>query len=97
MYSIHNESKPVIAERFIKTLKAKIYKKMTSNDRKSYLPCLNKLVDQYNNTYYHSVNEKPINLDYSALAEKIETNHKAPKFRVKDRVRITKYKNIFSC
>ena len=27
MYSIHNESKPVIAERFMKNLKAKIYKK----------------------------------------------------------------------
>ena len=30
------------------------------------------------------------------MAEKAETNHKAPKFKVNDRVRITKYKNIFS-
>ena len=49
MYSTHNEGKSVIAERFIKTLKAKIYKKMTSNDSKSYLASSNKLVDQYNN------------------------------------------------
>ena len=54
------------------------------------------LVDQYNNTYYHSINKKLINADYSALAEKIETNHKAPKFKVNDRVRITMYKNIFN-
>ena len=48
MYSTHNEGKSVIAERFIKTLKSKIYKKnVTANDNKSYL---NKLVDQYNNT-----------------------------------------------
>ena len=40
--------------------------------------------------------KKPINADYSALTEKIETNPKAPKFKVNDRVRITKYKNIFS-
>ena len=69
---------------------------MTANDRKSSLPYLNKLVDQYNNTYHHSINKKPINADYSALTEKIETNPKAPNFKVNDRVRITKYRNNFS-
>ena len=68
---------------------------MTANDNKSYLPYLNKLVDQFNNTYHYFTNKKPINADYSALNEKIETNPKAPKFKVNDRVRITKYKNIF--
>ena len=90
-----NEGKSVIAEKFIETLKSKIYKKMTANDSKSYLPYLNKLVDQYNNTY-HSIKKKPINADYSALTESIESNPKAPKFKVNDRVRITKYKNVFS-
>ena len=70
---------------------------MTANDSKSYLLDLNKLVDQCNNTCHHSINKNPIiNTDYSALTEKIETNHKAPKFKVNDRARITKYKNIFS-
>ena len=55
MYSAHNEGKSVITERFIKTLKAKIYKKMTANNSKSYLRYLNKLVDQYNNTYHHCI------------------------------------------
>ena len=50
MYSTHNEGKSVIAERFIKTLKSKIYKKITANDGKSYLPYLNNLVYKYNNT-----------------------------------------------
>ena len=68
---------------------------MTANDSKSYLRYLNKLIDQYNNTYHHSINRKPINADNSALIEKIETDFKAPKFKVNDRVRITKYKNIF--
>ena len=53
-------------------------------------------MDQYNNTYHHSINKKPINANYSALTEKIETNRKLPKFKVNDRVRITKYKNVFS-
>ena len=61
---------------------------MTTNDSKSYLSYFNKLVDQYSNTYHHSIIKKPINADYSALTEKIETNSKAPKFN--DRVRITK-------
>ena len=95
MYSTHNEGKSVIAERVIKTLKAKIDKKMTANDNKSYLSYLNKLVDSYNNTYHHFINKKPINADYLAFTEKIETNPKAPQLKVNDRVRITKYKNIF--
>ena len=77
MYSTHHHGKSVIAERLIKTLKAKIYKKMTASDTESYLSYLNKLVDQYYNTYHHSINKKPVNADYSALTEKIETNAKA--------------------
>ena len=55
MYSIHNESKSVVAKRFIKTLKGKTYKKMTANDNKSYPIYLNNLVDEYNNTYHCSI------------------------------------------
>ena len=40
--------------------------------------------------------KKPIDADYSALAEETETNLKAPKFKTSNRVRITRYKNIFS-
>ena len=69
---------------------------MTANDSKSYLSSLNKLVDQHNNAYLHCVIKKPINADYSALTEKIEANSKTPKCKVNDRVRITKYKNIFN-
>ena len=85
MYFTHNEDKSVIAERFVKTLKAKIYERMTANDNKSYLFYLNKLVDQYNNNYHHYVNKNPIDADYSVLTEKIEVNFKAPKFIVNDR------------
>ena len=69
---------------------------MTVNDSKSCIPHLNKLMDQYNNTYHHSINKIPINVDYSALTGKIEINPRALKLKVNDRVRITKYKNIFS-
>ena len=57
---------------------------MTANDSKSYLHYLNKLVDQYDNTYHHSVNKKPINADYSASTENTESNPKAAKFKLND-------------
>ena len=68
---------------------------MTANDSKSQLNYLNKLVDQQNNTYNHCINKKPINDDYSALTGKIGINPEASKLKVNDRIRITKYKNIF--
>ena len=52
IYSTHNEGKSVAAERFINTLKGRIYKKQAAGDSKSYLSYLSKLIDEYNNTYY---------------------------------------------
>ena len=52
IYSTYNEGKLVITERFIKTLKAEIYKKMAANYNKSYIPYSNKLVDQYKKTLF---------------------------------------------
>ena len=46
--------------------------------------------------YHHSIGEKPINADYSALSGKIETYSKSSKFKNGDIIRITKRKNIFS-
>ena len=69
---------------------------MAANNKKSYLHYSNKIVDQYNNTYHNSINKKPINADYSASTKNIGSYSKAPRFKVNDRVRITKYKNIFS-
>ena len=68
---------------------------MTTNDSKSYLNYLIKLLDEYNNTYHHSIGKTAIDADYSALPEEIETNLKAPGFKVGNKVMITKYKNVF--
>ena len=63
---------------------------MAPNDSKSYLASLNKLVEQYNNTYHYSIKKNPVNVDYSALAEINKTNLKVPKFQVNDSDSITK-------
>ena len=51
MYSTHNEGKTVVAGRFIRTLKNKIYKHMTAISKNVYFDVLNDIVDKYNNTY----------------------------------------------
>ena len=68
---------------------------LTANDSKSYLSYLNRLVDEYNYSYHRSVNKKSIYVDCSAFPEEFESSHKVPKFKVVDKIRITKYKNIF--
>ena len=69
---------------------------MTVNGSKSFLPYLTNLLDQYNNTCHHYIIKKPINADFSALTENIESNPKVSKFKVNDSVRSTKHKNISS-
>ena len=77
MYSTHDERKSVVAERFTKTSKGKIYTKLPANDSISCLGCLNKLVDRYNNAYHRSIGKRPVHADYSTLTEEIES--KSPK------------------
>ena len=96
-YSTHNEGKSVVSERFIKTLKSKIYTYMTSISKNVYIDKLDDIVDEYNNTYHITIKTKPIDVKDNTYknADK-ELNNKDPKFKVGDRVRISKYKNIFA-
>ena len=98
MYSIHNEGKSVIAERFIRTLKNKIYKYMTSISKNMYIDKLDDIVDEYNNNTYHkTIKIKPIDVkDNTYINFDKEVNNKDPKFKFGDYIRIPKYKNIFT-
>ena len=95
MYSIYNEGKSVIAERFIRTLKNKIYKYMTSKN--VYIDKLDGIVNEYNNTYHRTIKMKPVDVkDNTYIDFGKEVNDKDPKFKVGDQVRISKYKSIFT-
>ena len=97
MYSTENEGKSVIAERFIKTLKNKIYKYMTTISKNMYIGKLDDIVKEYNNTYHKTIKMKPINMkDNTYINFEKEVNNKDPKFKVIVYVRISKYKNIFA-
>ena len=97
IYSTHNEGKSVVAERFIRTIKNKIYKYMTSISKNVYIDKLDDIVNEYNNTYHRAIEMKPIDVKdnrYIDFGKKVSDND--PKFKVGDHVRISKYKNIFA-
>ena len=62
MYSTNNEGKSVITERFIRTLKNKIYEYMTSISKNVYIDKLDDIVRKYNNTYHTSIEMKPVDV-----------------------------------
>ena len=62
MHLTHNEGKSVVAERFIKTLKNKIYKNMTSISKDVYIDKLHDIVNKCNNKYHSTIKMKPVDL-----------------------------------
>ena len=62
MYLTHNEGKYVVAERFIRKLKKKICKYMTSISKNVYIDKLDDIVNEYNNTYHSTIKMKPIDV-----------------------------------
>ena len=96
-YSIHNEVKSVVAERFIRTLKTKIYKYMTSLSKNVYIDKLDDIINEYNHTYHMTIKIKPVEVkDNTYIDSSKKINDKDPNFKVGDHVRISKFKNIFA-
>ena len=106
MYSTYNEGKSVVAERFIRTLKNKLYKHMTATNKNVYYNILDDLVSEYNNTKHSTIKIKPKDVkDDTTKSRAIagnervyidEHNEKSTRYNVGDRVRISKLKNIFA-
>ena len=90
IYSTYNEEKFVIAERFFRTLKNKIFKHMTAVSKNVYFDVLDNIVDKYNNPAHRSIKMKPIDVTSDSYTEYSEDANKKnnPKFRVGDHVRI---------
>ena len=102
MYSRYNEGKSVVAERFIRTLKNKIFKHMTAISRNVYFDVLDDIVLKYDNTVHRTIKMKPIEVmdvyyaEYNENLMELHSNEKDPKFKVGDNFRISKCKNIFA-
>ena len=95
MYSIHNEGKSVIAERFIRTSKSKIYKYMTSVSKNVYIDKLDAIVYKCNNTYGSTIKMKATDIKSNTC---IESSRKIndKNFKIGDTGRTLKYKNVFA-
>ena len=95
MYSTYNEGKSVVAERFIRKLKNELYKHMTATGKNVYY-VLDDVVNKYNNTKHSTIKMKPIDVKNNKRVYIDEHNEKESKFKVSDRVGISRYKNIFA-
>ena len=70
---------------------------MTVVSKNVYLHVSDDIVNKYNNAVHRSIKIKPIDVTSDSYAECNEdSNEKRPKFKVGDRVKILKYKNIFA-
>ena len=69
MYSTYIEGKSAVAERFIRTLKNKIYKHMKAVSINIYFHVLDDIVDEHNNTYHRAIKIKPIDVKFDCYAE----------------------------
>ena len=97
MYTTYNEGKSVVAERFIRTLKNKINKYMTSILKNMYIDKLDDIVNKYTNTYNSAIKVKPDNVKSNTYIDfSKEIGYKDTEFEIDDIIRISKYKNIFA-
>ena len=97
MYSTENEGESVAAERFIRTLKNKMFKHMRAISKNIYLDVLDDIVNKCNNTVHRTIKMEPIEVtDDSYVKYNENRNKKDPKFTVGAHVRISKYKSIFA-
>ena len=100
MYSIHNRGKSVVAEKFIRTLKNRIFKHITAISKNVYFDVLDDIVNKYNNIVHRTIKMKPIDVTSDSYAEYNEdSNVTKPKFKVGDYVRrffvVSKIKDSF--
>ena len=97
MYSTFNEGKSVVVERFIRTLKDKLYKHMTAINKDVRYDVLDDIVNKYNNTRHSTIKMKPKDVgDDNNRVYNDEYNKRSARFNVNNRVRISKFKNIFA-
>ena len=85
----------VIAIRFIRTLKNKIYNCITSVSKNMYINKLDDIVHKYNNAY-STIKMKSVYVKSSKYIDFHEKNNKRFKIKVDDRVRISKCRKIFA-
>ena len=95
MHSTYNDGISAVAKKFIKTLKNKIFRHMTAISKSVYFDVLDHIVKKYNNAVHRSIKMKPMEVTFNSYAKyNQDFNEKDPKFKVGDRIRISKHKKF---
>ena len=102
-YSVHSEMKAALVERFIRTLKEKIYKYFTANNTYRYIDVLDELIFSYNHTVHSTIKIAPANVGehnvkkvwQTLYGNQSKTGKTKCKFQQGDYVRVSKYKHKF--
>ena len=102
LYKTHNELKSCVVERWNKTMKTDMWKYFTASNSYKYIDILPALVEKYNNSYHRSIKCTPVEAQKPENSYKVLTTlygkkivKPVPKFKIEDKVRITKKKTIF--
>lgn len=103
-YTTRNpDTKAAMAERFIRTLKGKIFRFLTYNNSWRYLEEVQVLVDSYNNTRHRSIGVAPIDVTEGNVKEIMAKLYPAQEnmkvnysFNVGDKVRLAKEHTVFA-
>ena len=104
LYSTENEEKSSVVERWIRTMKEKMWKYFTDNNTNVYIDILPDLVKDYNNTKHSSIKMTPVEASEkeneltvwrNLYPNHLDILHINPKFSVGDKVRISKKKALF--
>ena len=104
LYSTENEEQSIVVERWIRTMKEKMWKYFTANSTNVYIDVLPDLVKEYNNTRHSSIKMTPVKASKkenelivwrNPYPEHLEIRDINPKFFVVDKVRISKKKKTF--
>ena len=104
VYSTENEEKSSVVERWIRTMKEKMWKYFTDNNTNTYIDILPELVSDYNNTKHSTIKMTPVEASKkkneltvwrNLYPDRLKIHNLIPRFSVGDRVRITKKKKTF--
>ena len=85
-----------MTERFIRTLKNKIYKRMTTASKNVCFDVLGDITDEYKNTFHRTIKLNTIDVKFDSYVDHEDSNEKDPKFKIGDLGKVSKYKNIFA-
>ena len=104
MYSTFSEHKSVVVERFNRTLKEMMWKRFTAENTRNWIDMLDALMHQYNNRIHSTIGMTPVKAsqrknEYKVLENIVDKTkpvlRNKPKFKVGDKVRISRIKTIF--